>query len=286
MEDSPVKRKSAPVVLYKYRDWNSDYHRRVITHNEIYFASPQTLNDPFDIAIKPTFRMFTPEALTRIAEASYARRNLSADEKTWRRANRRCVDIRDDEAMQGAYIQWFGDFRDNCFGVCSLTSNPLKRTMWAHYAQGHTGFAVGFRTSTLQALEDAPSNARTGIRLREVVYYDECPEIAWEQMLEDHAEFNRYFLIKHSELAYEEEWRLLMLPVDEATATRPLSREERIVYLPEGAITNVVFGLRTGVEAKKEICRHLLSRVPRPELYQVVRGEGWQLQMEPIDYDS
>jgi len=111
MEDSSVKRKSAPAILYKYRDWNTKHHRRVLAHNEIYFASPQTLNDPFDIAIRPTFRTFTSEALTGIAEASYARRNLSADDKKWRRANRRCVDIRDDEAMQGEYIQWFADFR-------------------------------------------------------------------------------------------------------------------------------------------------------------------------------
>jgi len=285
MEDSSVKRKSAPAILYKYRDWNTKHHRRVLAHNEIYFASPQTLNDPFDIAIRPTFRTFTSEALTGIAEASYARRNLSADDKKWRRANRRCVDIRDDEAMQGEYIQWFADFRDNCFGVFSLTSNPLKRTMWAHYAQGHTGFVVGFRTSTLQALEDDSSNARTRIGLRKVIYHDECPEIAWEQMLEDDAEFERFLLIKHSELTYEEEWRLLMLPGDDATATRPLSGEDRIVCLPECAITNVVFGLRTGEEVKKEICSHLQSRVPPPELYQVVRGEGWQLQMEPINYD-
>ena len=37
-----------PKTLLKYRDWNNEYHRNLLTKQEIYFAKPSEFNDPFD----------------------------------------------------------------------------------------------------------------------------------------------------------------------------------------------------------------------------------------------
>ena len=37
-----------PKTIYKYRNWDNKYHRRLITNLELYFPKPQELNDPFD----------------------------------------------------------------------------------------------------------------------------------------------------------------------------------------------------------------------------------------------
>ena len=37
-----------PKVLYKYRDWRNGFHKKILSHNEVFFASPSSLNDPFD----------------------------------------------------------------------------------------------------------------------------------------------------------------------------------------------------------------------------------------------
>src|ERR1043166_3031890 len=37
-----------PAILYKYRDWSNDFHKRLITHNELFLPSPLKFNDPFD----------------------------------------------------------------------------------------------------------------------------------------------------------------------------------------------------------------------------------------------
>jgi hypothetical protein len=37
-----------PKTLYKYRDWNNKYHRKLISKQELYFPKPSEFNDPFD----------------------------------------------------------------------------------------------------------------------------------------------------------------------------------------------------------------------------------------------
>ena len=40
-----------PNILYKYRDWDDENHKRLLVDNEVYFATPKQFNDPFDCAI-------------------------------------------------------------------------------------------------------------------------------------------------------------------------------------------------------------------------------------------
>lgn len=40
-----------PAKVYKYRDWGYEYHKRLLTHGEIYLSAPKELNDPFDCGI-------------------------------------------------------------------------------------------------------------------------------------------------------------------------------------------------------------------------------------------
>jgi len=44
-------KKRLPRILYKYRDWKNEKHKRLITEQEIYFPSPLDFNDPFDSRI-------------------------------------------------------------------------------------------------------------------------------------------------------------------------------------------------------------------------------------------
>jgi hypothetical protein len=37
-----------PETLYKYRDWQDKNHRRVISHQEVFFASPNSFEDKLD----------------------------------------------------------------------------------------------------------------------------------------------------------------------------------------------------------------------------------------------
>jgi len=46
-----------PDITYKYRSWNDPYHKKILTENEIYFASPNKLNDQKDFKISVSWSL-------------------------------------------------------------------------------------------------------------------------------------------------------------------------------------------------------------------------------------
>ena len=57
-----------PAILYKYRDWKNEFHKGLLTHNEIYFSSPKDFNDPYDCRITERFTNRTKEELHNYKE--------------------------------------------------------------------------------------------------------------------------------------------------------------------------------------------------------------------------
>ena len=37
-----------PEILYKYRSWDDSFHKKVITHRELFFSPPTWFEDPKD----------------------------------------------------------------------------------------------------------------------------------------------------------------------------------------------------------------------------------------------
>ncbi len=51
---------------YKFRNWGECCHRRLLTHREIYFASPKEFNDPFDCRIPPRYDLEDIDTLRNV----------------------------------------------------------------------------------------------------------------------------------------------------------------------------------------------------------------------------
>ncbi|MBI1984456.1 MAG: DUF2971 domain-containing protein [Acidobacteria bacterium] len=114
-------------TLYKYRPYSARSLEMLIKR-EIYFASLEQLNDPYDC------RLNVSDALSvAIAKASSAK-NQALEEhlNRFRRMDHVYDKIQAD--IQGA-------------GVFSLAKSPKNVLMWSHYADDHRGFAVGFQLS-------------------------------------------------------------------------------------------------------------------------------------------
>ncbi len=41
-------KKESPATLYKFRDWNNSYHRKMLSNNELFFANNKAFDDPYD----------------------------------------------------------------------------------------------------------------------------------------------------------------------------------------------------------------------------------------------
>jgi hypothetical protein len=44
-------------VLYKYRTWSDKNHQSCLKNNELFFASPSQINDPFDTKISVDYSL-------------------------------------------------------------------------------------------------------------------------------------------------------------------------------------------------------------------------------------
>jgi len=69
-------------ILYKFRNWSNEIHKRWLTDQQIYFASPAQFNDPFDCAINYRYDLLSPEEKFNKYLKMISRDNpmLSADE--------------------------------------------------------------------------------------------------------------------------------------------------------------------------------------------------------------
>lgn len=44
-----------PKILYKYRDWDNELHKKVLLENKLYLASPKDFEDIFDCNLPEKF---------------------------------------------------------------------------------------------------------------------------------------------------------------------------------------------------------------------------------------
>jgi hypothetical protein len=105
--------------------------------------------------------------------------------------------------------------------VLSFSEDHRNALMWSHYADYHQGICIGFKRAIMEQL--AP--------LQQVHYRTRVPTLPEELPEED--KLSAGFLSKSVDWGYEREWRIITF-----------DRREYL-DLPRGAISVVVFGVRT-----------------------------------------
>ena len=163
-----------PQYLYKYRCWSDKYkyHKRLLTHNALFFASARRFNDPFEFSVAPRNNSAVPES------------------ESFRHQHQ--------EMMY------------NDFGICSLVVDRGSILMWSHYANGHQGFCVGFNHSKLLELFDRHAEDDRLIDDHPIEYCVDYP-IVNPHDLDDVALAQRLLTIKSSDWGYEKEHRLILV---------------------------------------------------------------------------
>lgn len=171
-------------------------------------AEPSTLNDPFDgqREVDTTLTYDEYRAIwrpwTRMAYAGYPR--VRAPESTYQKEFNEFV--KDFNYERGMYN----------VGICSLSETVDNQLLWAHYAEGHTGFAVEFDTTVPISDES--------ITLRQVTYTSHYTKPRLVDLY--HGGYDAAFdaaSVKGAEWSYEREWRLLSHSVSKAvTAPWPI----------------------------------------------------------------
>jgi len=123
-------------------------------------------------------------------------------------------------------------------GILCLSERPDSVLMWSHYADQHSGLAVGFDTDTDFFAKRHHEPPQIG-ELRKVTYSATRPTVVVPYT--DESPDVDIFFTKNCEWTYEREWRMLRFLKDAHSQPKPA------IYLfpiPPKSIREVIFGSR------------------------------------------
>jgi hypothetical protein len=255
----------------------------VLQRCEIRFTQPGALNDPFEL--RPQFEELLAQAdllegiatapidlserirdvYSMLPEEQRSVLPLSAVEQSVR-AMMTTDTLR---AAAAASLRWVlpliqdhaGSVRQQIFdilnknvGLLSLSETSEHQLMWAHYAESHSGFVLGFNESH-PFFNSRRSEHDECYHLRRVVYSDVAPARTMATIDSD-----ALFVTKAPHWAYEREWRMLVPLRD---ATRSIEQVGDVIHLfafSGDAVQNVILGARMTSSAESKIREILKSR--------------------------
>lgn len=231
-------RKGLPPTLYKYRSWNDDWHKTILTEQNVYLSRPTKFKDPLDCKSVKRYDLFTPVEIYDMYYNLSKKEHPKRDELDHRKHATewfRKSPMFDHNYIKDFQKRYFEDFDDR-FGVLCLTANKLKVEMWEKYAEDHKGFCVGFHTETL-------FNHLGGGG--EVVYEDTLPDILPSD--DDTVEFFKQVYFKEKKWKFEEEYRTHKF------WPNPATEKERTIMLSQTVFKEIIFGHFMPEEQKREI---------------------------------
>jgi hypothetical protein len=136
-----------PVIGYKYRRFDDDNGLRILRDRAIWYASPETLNDPLDCRID--VRSHFDQLLAVHQEGTRVGALL--------RAISSATVTRVHGGVRVSMLQSFNDTLNEA-GIFCLSGTATEPLMWAHYGQGHRGFCIGFHRWYIEWLRTQLAN--------------------------------------------------------------------------------------------------------------------------------
>lgn len=243
--------KDLPEIIYKYRNWTSDFHKKVLTKNQLFLAAPSDFNDPFDCRITKNHHLLnTPEKIElyinkgineNLAFLIADRRNIEFEKRQLRDR------LKDLDQYQKEFEEINNANTDRYLGVLSLSSRWDSILMWSHYGDFHRGYCIGFDE---EKLRNTGFFGKGGY----VTYSDEVPSIdPFNDDVKQTSFYQTHYKAKDWE--YEEEYRLTKLYFD-----KPAEESNRLITLPDECLREVIIGMKTTDAHKLEIIENCKAK--------------------------
>jgi len=268
-----------PARVYKYRDFSVNT-LRMLTEDEVFYASPSVFNDPLDSSPTIEVDVDAPALQCLLEKMLVSRSSLERVRMTINNHRYMATELGNsekDKAARDYYIRRLADnvlraLRDEYakFGVLSLAGRWNCPLMWSHYADNHKGVCVEYATANAQFERLHPVNygrSRT-IRASTLVEWKVQKSPEARRTIEE-----TLFLSKASQWRYEKEWRAI---VDRAGIAPAPAR-----------LTAIHFGLRCDTSVIRTIVLMYRNKERAPKFYAMhVRDNGFKLSRALIDADE
>lgn len=248
---------SRELIVFKYRNWTDQFHKDVLLKNELFFAPPASLNDPYDHLVPTNLQLLDTDAKRREYAESIGKRFIDQLPAAFyqRKQEQFIYDLEHNtHALQCRLEQIESNAYNSHYGVLSLSFNCLSKVMWSQYSDKHQGYCIGFYENLLQ-------NVHEQIMGGPIAYSDEYPQVHPLEDLESQVWKKRMRKAKGWE--YEAEYRIVR------GFNNPPSDNDRILVLPNHFIAEVIIGAKACDQTKSEIlavCREKGIRVFQAKL--------------------
>ena len=230
-------------IVYKYRNWQNQFHKKTLYKNEIYLSKPSEFNDPFDCRIPTNYFLISDENLENfIGLILNSTQPYLTDLDTINSEKQMLRDRFADRSnfqLKSENIEF--DLLNNHSGVFCVSYKWNSLLMWSHYANCHKGFCIGYYEEDLR-------NSRLFGRGGPVNYDKVYPAIKPNPAPTKNDIMLDYFTKTHTksiEWEYEMEYRFLTTSFPEEL--------NRLVKLPEFCIAEIILGVSISDQDKKEI---------------------------------
>ncbi|MBD2768859.1 DUF2971 domain-containing protein [Hymenobacter sp. BT664] len=240
---------SVPEILYKYRNWENQFHRSIITKREVFLAAPSTFEDQLDCKNPVRYDLLTDEQIIEkyIYESRKTNPGFSEQEH---------LDFAQRWAGKGLFRNKKHIAKhsrlDNIslnerLGVLCLTADPINKEMWHKYSRNSREFAIGFRTEILFDFVGSWGPVR---------YEPQLPRIMPTPWHDEEYQMIAQLYFKTQKWSFEKEYRTLRF------SGTPLTLQDRIVELPAEAYEEIVFGPLSSPKKRKKIAEAAQSAIP------------------------
>jgi len=231
--------------IYKFRDWENDYHKKVIDEQLFFCSSISNFNDPFDSTIPIDYAGLTPEEKIEAVENHVTNNypevlgpeRLKLIEKVFQESA-----IDNPEELKKNHEEVVILKIENEIGILSFAGNREHILMWSHYANSHKGFCVGFNKEELKkSIRPLLKTEGKLLKLYDVEYQKSYPKINPLKITPEEY-FSLPLTIKSNVWGYENEVRLIFK--DGANETLKIEKE---------LFQDITLGCRMSEDHQKEI---------------------------------
>lgn len=260
MQNIKIKSPMDKEIVYKFRNFKSEKHKRWIDSNEIFFSSPADFNDPFDCAINLRYDLLDEKEKLQRYRSMIKADNPHLNKK---------------QILQQAK-QWYGkglltkekhmEMNENTFknitskqvGVLSLTKVKSPILLWSHYADYHQGFCIGYDRAALEKFLVNKYNTSALVPFWfDVNYKNEYPIIIPDSNLSIEEYVTLPLKTKSDVWDYECEYRIILLGGTKITTS-----------IPESIIKEVSLGCRISDINKKIISKIVEDKKSNVPIFQ------------------
>jgi hypothetical protein len=263
--------------LYKYMTWQpfdeGCYTKDNLLKSNLYFNSPDKLNDPFDtlpfVNTDVNSKEFINWAIKTVMTKEHVTKQI---------ARKKALDrIKKDPRFKNIHTireeaqKTISAMRTNT-GICCFTTNePETLLMWAHYGDKHKGICLEFNFSGKKIFKGHATDNRSISKPVQIIYSKTLPiHNFFSDSKYEFDELGKSLLTKSIEWKYENEYRIIFM------------NYVGIANYEEQILTGVYAGYKMGTNEFNELKKAIKIMRIQPQLYHMEK-EDRKFRLKPVE---